>query len=169
MCVPLHNVMICPVVTCFLTAVMSRIRLQALCPDTHHSQTCPSSVTHWGLLLVGSKSQIHCHFLLRHPGTWRSGWWREWRLSKAPALERHVGAVESVCSLKTTDLTRLFFFSSYWILNDLKLLGWNGSWGLIVWRSMGIGSSFAPRSDQIFTIRYVRLQGCGCLTSCLLW
>lgn len=26
---------------------------------------------------------------------------------------------------------------------------------------MGIGSSFAPRSDQIFTIRYVLFYACG--------
>lgn len=30
--------------------------------------------------------------------------------------------------------------------------------------SMGIGSSFAPRSDQIFTIRYVSFWECDCLT-----
>lgn len=31
----------------------------------------------------------------------------------------------------------------------------------LVKESMGIGSSFAPRSDQIFTIRYVKFYAYG--------
>lgn len=147
----------------------SGIRLKAVYAETHLPQHRPVQAQSHAEMFLGLARTAWCAsvscYTNREPG--KSGQRQGMKLAEATfkqnltttetcrSSQASMRLPEDDSSPKALFLLITLDFSWLWV-NPKSCSGWKEAWVWSLQESMGIGSSFAPRSDQIFTIRYVR-------------